>query len=151
MFCSCESKEERFIKTYLEDKLGQKIDKLEIINEDSVLSFVPLGFYEIECTKKLSAGESIDSIYNVMSDYISEASRSHDHAKLGDHIAKDPNKEWRKIVRLHVEFGGEISDDVEVIYDVDGSIMKTGKEYDNELMDWLNKSEELHIQAKYGH
>lgn len=137
---SCMSPEERKIKNWLNSKLtsvAEKVKSLEIVSEDSVLSIVPLDWMYNECLRHqpLLYG---DSTYFEYGQYLYHAKLA--RSQVLDGVKKDASlisshpTDWRKLYRLKVTGeDGTISNNVEVILDVDGSPILTGREYDTDL------------------
>lgn len=137
---SCVSPEERKIKNWLNSKLtsaAEKVKSVEIASEDSVLSLVPLDWMYNDCVRRqpLLYG---DSAYFVYGQYLYHTKLA--RSQVLDGVKKDVSlisahpTDWRKLYRLKVTGeDGTISDNVEVILDVDGSPMLTGREYDTDL------------------
>lgn len=136
----CASSEERKIKDWLNCKLttsAEKIKSLEIVGEDSVLSLVPLGFYYNDCLRRQPILYG-DSAYFEYGQYLYHAKLA--RSQVIDGIKKDTAlisahlDEWRKLYKIEAKGeNGTLSTDIEVILDVDGSPMLTGREYDEEL------------------
>lgn len=136
----CASPEERKIKDWLNGKLtssAEKIKSVEIVGEDSVLSLIPFGFYYRDCLNAQPI-PATDSLYFKYGEYLYHAKLA--RSQVLDGVKKDPSLitahpyEWRKLYRLNVTGeNGTISNDIEVILDVDGSPMLTGREYDTDL------------------
>lgn len=151
MVC-CASPEKRKIKDWLNGKLttsAEKIKSLEIVGEDSVLSLSPLDFYYRDCLRRQPILYG-DSAYFEYGQYLYHAKLA--RSQVLDGIKKDKSlisahpDEWRKLYRLKVTGeDGTISDNVEVILDVDGSPMLTGREYDTDLSLYDIKSNSISI------
>lgn len=136
----CASPEERKIKDWLNGKLitsAEKIKSLEIVGEDSVLSLVPLGFYYNDCLRRQPILYG-DSAYFEYGHYLYHVKLA--RSQVIDGIKKDTSlisahqDEWRKLYRIEAKGeNGTIMDNIEVVLDVDGSPMLTGREYDTDI------------------
>lgn len=136
----CASPEERKIKDWLNGKLttsAEKIKSLEIVGEDSVLSLSPLDFYYRDCLRRQPILYG-DSAYFEYGQYLYHAKLA--RSQVLDGIKKDKSlisahpDEWRKLYRIEAKSeNGTIMDNIEVVLDIDGSPMLTGREYDTDI------------------
>ena len=145
ILASCMSQEERTIRDYLNSKLtaAGKVTDVEVISEDSVLSFSPLYIMQTEYLRTLQ-----DSVLRNMDAYILEAQAARNNAMAGAIIDTTTithgQYNWRRIVKVKAKGDdGRTRDNIEVIFDVDGTPMSLGREYDEDLMTWYTKVEEL--------
>ena len=124
------------IKDYLVSRVDEEITSLEVTGTDSVLSLAPLSFMYNDCLRAMSDDNKLKDACNTMDKYLQEVSECWDKVRIGTPWLKEGHEyDWRKIDKVRVN--GMV--DIEVIYDVDGSIMMTGREYNEEMMDWLHK------------
>lgn len=136
----CSSPEEQKIKNWLNGKLtssSEKIKSLEIVGKDSVLSIVPLDWMYRDCLRRQPILYG-DSAYFEYGQYLYHAKLA--RSQVIDGIKKDTAlisahpDEWRKLYRIEAKGeNGTIMDNIEVVLDVDGSPMLTGREYDIDL------------------
>lgn len=137
---SCSSPEERKVREWLNGKLttsAEKIKSLEIVDEDSVLSLTPLEMMYNYCLSHQPIQAS-DTTYFEYGHYLY-------HAKLARSFTLDGKEkpiellnahefEWRKLYLIKAKGeSGTLSTNIEVILDVDGTPMLTGREYDIDL------------------
>ena len=139
ILASCMNQEERTIRDYINSKLTATADKaadVEILSVDSVLSFIPLIM-----DYNYSLRTRNDSVINAMQDYFLEALQVREDLQLGKSPEKSKHQgEWRRCAKVKVTSdNGSVHDRIEVIFDVDGTPMMTGNEYDLDLSMWEYK------------
>lgn len=144
---ACMGQDERTILDYLNSKLtpaAGKVTDVEIISEDSVLSFSPLLTMQTEYQRTLQ-----DSVLAKMDAYLLEAQAARNNAMAGAKIDTTTITQgkwnWRRIVKVKATGDdGRTRDNIEVVFDNDRiTPMSLGREYDEDLMGWYNKVEQL--------
>ena len=143
----CINPEEQRIKDYLNGKLinpADKITDVEIIGEDSVLSFVPMQSMITDC--ELGIGDT-DSIYGQLGAYFYHASLARSLCLSDDKKHKSLTSlhpgHWLRICKIRAKTNNKSADNIEVIFDTDKiTPIKLGREYDEDLRMW-----DLRIQS----
>ena len=139
--------EEDIIRDYINSKLtatAQKASDVEILSEDSVLSFTPLQIMQAEYLRTRQ-----DSVLFKLAEYRYHATLARQSSLFGQKKTKelvDQHKgHWRRIVRVKVTAeDGHVSDNIEVIFDTDNiTPFMTGNEYDMDLQMWQYKIDSL--------
>lgn len=140
--CSGMSQEERTICDYLNSKLKpatEKITDVEIISQDSVLSIIPIQWMYKDVTQGRGSEEKIKKL----EDYFDEASDIRVYIRLGvkpdEDLIRKHEGNWRRIVRVKAKAGESTAENIEVIFNDDGTPMMLGREYDEKLQEWLPK------------
>jgi hypothetical protein len=144
---ACMGQDERTILDYLNSKLtpaAGKVTHVEIISEDSVLSFSPLYIMQNEYLRTLQ-----DSVLSNMHAYLKQATAARNNAMAGAIIDTTTithgQYNWRRILKIKATGDdGRTRDNIEVVFDNDRiTPMSLGREYDEDLMGWYNKVEQL--------
>lgn len=140
----CMSQDERAIKDYLNSKLtaqASKADKVKIISEDTVLSLVPMDMMYNECLRDPGNHEKITKLNRYFLDAIEIRYAVQQGKEKDPAILKNHEFELRRIAKVEVTAeDGHISDNIEVIFDVDNKTpYMVGNEYNIDLNLWEGK------------
>lgn len=140
----CMSQEERTIRDYLNGKLTDravKADKVEIIGEDTVLSLVTMDILYNDCLINPDDRDKVTELNKYYFDaleirYAVQMGQKKDPAILAKH-----EFDLRRLAKVKVTGeDGHVSDNIEIIFDVDNKTPYTvGNEYNIDLNMWEYK------------
>jgi hypothetical protein len=147
LLAGCMSPEERKIADYINGRVkdrGEHVSSVEIIRTDSLLSFTPLQIMYNECLRKMSTGEDCSETAAKMGVYYYHMMVARSSVLDGKwQKIEGHDGEWRRVDKVKIKYDGIERDDYEVVYDVDGTIMMMGREYDDKLNEWQYKVQSI--------
>lgn len=137
----CMGQDEKSIKDFLNSKLtaqASKADKVKILNEDTILSLAPMDVMYNECLKDPGNHEKITKLNRYFLDAVEIRFAVQQGNEKNQAILKNHEFELRRIAKVEVTAeDGHISDNIEVIFDVDNKTpYMVGNEYNIDLNLW---------------
>lgn len=143
--------DDEVIVDFLNKKMpnAQKVSDVEVISEDSVLSFSLMITMEIHCAKLRAEGKNPDKTIMELNDYFYDVvvvrTAMRTNTPRQEDLTEKHHGDWRRLLNVKAKREDGSTDNFEVIFDSDGKTpYMTGQDYDLKVSEWDSKIQTLY-------